>query len=148
MKNKVFNTPFETMLRILLLADVLGEPANIDRFAALDFICIYGKQCRVLDKNLHGNNELSFSEFTTKRTKVAEAIKLSVRNDFLTVENTQKGFEYSINNRGEQIVGRLASSYARSYQIGARIVNRKFHGLTDQELLQYISDKASGKKGA
>jgi hypothetical protein len=38
----VFNTTFENMLRLLLLADTLNVPANVDRLAALDFICIYG----------------------------------------------------------------------------------------------------------
>ena len=67
MRNRVFNTPFENMLRILLLSSTLKKPANVDRLAALDFICIFGKKCKVLDKNLHGDNEFGFSEFTTKR---------------------------------------------------------------------------------
>ena len=48
MRSKVFNTTFENMLRLLLLADTLNAPANVDRLAALDFICIYGKKCKVL----------------------------------------------------------------------------------------------------
>lgn len=55
MRSEVFNTTFENMLRVLLLADTLNVPANVDRLAALDFICIYGKKCKVLDKNLHGD---------------------------------------------------------------------------------------------
>ena len=50
MRSKVFNTTFENMLRLLLLVDTLNVPANVDRLAALDFICIYGKKCKVLDK--------------------------------------------------------------------------------------------------
>ena len=99
MRNRVFNSTFENMLRILLLIDTMNEPANVDRLAALDFICIYGKKCKVLDKNLHGDNEFGFSEFTTKREKITEAIKLSVRNSFVDVANTDQGFVYSINDR-------------------------------------------------
>ena len=80
------------MLRILLLADTVGKPMNVDRLAALDFICIFGKKCRVLDKNLHGDNEFGFSEFTTKRERITEAVKIAVKNDFLKVETTNKGF--------------------------------------------------------
>ena len=83
MKNKVFNTTFENMLRILILMSVLAKPANSDRLTALDFICIYGKKCKVLDKNLHGDNEFGFAEFTNKREKITEAIKLSVKNDYV-----------------------------------------------------------------
>lgn len=77
MRSKVFNTTFENMLRLLLLADMLNAPANVDRLAALDFICIYGKKCKVLDKNLHGDNEFGFAEFINKREKITEAVKLS-----------------------------------------------------------------------
>ena len=104
MRSKVFNTTFENMLRLLLLADTLNAPANVDRLAALDFICIYGKKCKVLDKNLHGDNEFGFAEFTNKREKITEAVKLSVRNDFFKVEHTDQGFLYSINYRGRQVV--------------------------------------------
>ena len=85
MRSKVFNTTFENMLRLLLLVDTLNVPANVDRLAALDFICIYGKKCKVLDKNLHGDNEFGFAEFANKREKITESVKLSVRNDFISV---------------------------------------------------------------
>lgn len=104
MRSKVFNTTFENMLRLLLLADTLNVPANVDRLAALDFICIYGKKCKVLDKNLHGDNEFGFAEFTNKREKITEAVKLSVRNDFFKVQHTDQGFLYSINDRSRQVV--------------------------------------------
>ena len=62
MRNRVFNSTFENMLRILLMIDTMNEPANVDRLAALDFICIYGKKCKVLDKNytqlLHAKGNL------------------------------------------------------------------------------------------
>ena len=148
MRNKVFNTPFENMLRILLLADTVGKPMNVDRLAALDFICIFGKKCRVLDKNLHGDNEFGFSEFTTKRERITEAVKIAVKNDFLKVETTNKGFTYDINDRGKVIVAGVQSPYARSYVVGAKIVNNRFSGYTDQEILEYISDLSTeGKEG-
>lgn len=131
MRNKIFNTVFENMLRLLLLTDTLNAPANVDRFAALDFICIYGKKCKVLDKNLHGDNEFGFAEFANKREKITEAIKLSVRNDFLSVKHTDQGFLYSINDRGRSVVQGIQSPYAKSYVVGARIVCRKFSNYTD-----------------
>lgn len=148
MRSKVFNTVFENMLRVLLLADTLDTPANVDRRAALDFICIYGKKCKVLDKNLHGDNEFGFAEFANKREKITEAIKLSVRNDFINVEHTERGFLYSINDRGREIVQNIQSSYARAYTVGAKIVCRKFSGFTDDGVLQYISDRAMESKEA
>ena len=139
MRNKVFNTPFENMLRILLLSDTLGEGVNEDRLAALDFICIFGKKCEVLDKNLHGDNEFGFSEFTTKREKIIEAVKIAVKNDFLKVKKTEEGFLYSISDRGKEVVKGLQAPYARSYVIGAKIVCGRFSAYTDESILKYIS---------
>ena len=76
MANKVFNTAFENMLRLLLLVDTLNGPANVDRLAALDFICIYGKKCKVLDRNLHGDNAFGFAEFANKREKIRGCDKI------------------------------------------------------------------------
>ena len=136
------------MLRLLLLADTLNAPANVDRLAALDFICIYGKKCKVLDKNLHGDNEFGFAEFTNKREKITEAVKLSVRNDFFKVEHTDQGFLYSINDRGRQVVQGVQSPYAKAYVVGAEIVCRRFSNYTDEGVLQYISDRATESKEA
>lgn len=134
------------MLRILLLTETVNKPMNIDRIAALDFICIFGKKCRVLDKNLHGDNEFGFSEFTTKRERITEAAKLAVKNNFLMVENTKDGFAYSINARGKQVNKGLQSPYARAYVIGAKIVNSRFSAYSDEEILEYISDLSTKAK--
>lgn len=148
MRSKLFNTPFENMLRILLLTNAVNKPMNVDRLAAFDFICIFGKKCRVLDKNLHGDNEFGFSEFTTKRERIAEAIKIAVKNNLLKMELSVDGFTYSINDRGRKIVDGVQSPYARSYVTGAKIVNDRFSGRSDEEVLQYISDLSTeGKEG-
>ena len=103
MKSSVFNTSFENMLRIMVLMDVVGSPINTDRLTALDFICIYGKKCRVLSSNLHGNNEFGFAEFTNKRKKISEAIKIAVKNDYVTVLVNENGLVYSLNDRGKNM---------------------------------------------
>ena len=130
------------------MADTLNSPANVDRLAALDFICIYGKKCKVLDKNLHGDNEFGFAEFANKREKITEAVKLSVRNDYMNVENTDQGFLYRINERGKQVVQGVQSPYAKLYVVGAKIVCRRFSSYADKDILQFISNRATESKEA
>lgn len=146
MRNSVFNTPFENMLRVLLLSNTLKKPANVDRLAALDFICIFGKKCKVLDKNLHGNNEFGFSEFTTKRERITEALKIAVKNDFFNVEKSEDGFLYSISERGNEVVRALESPYARDHIVGAKIVCNRFSSFSDEGILKYISDLSTEAK--
>lgn len=142
MKN-VFNTVFENMLRLLLLMKVLNSATNVDRLAALDFMCIYGRKCKVLDRNLHGDNEFGFAEFTNKREKITDAIKLAVRNDYVTVEKTCDGLLYSLNVRGEQIVDSIRAAYSKDYMRGAKMVSRKFANSSDEEILRYINKMAT-----
>ena len=148
MRSEIFNTTFENMLRVLVLLNTLSVPRNKDRIAALDFICIYGKNCKVLDKNLHGDNEFGFAEFAGKREKITEAIKLSVKNNFVNVIQDRNGFLYSINDRGKVVVNDVQSPYSKAYTVGAKIVNRRFSTCTDQDILKFISDKASKSRRA
>ncbi|MGO5578078.1 ABC-three component system middle component 2 [Catenibacterium mitsuokai] len=143
MKSSVFNTSFENMLRIMVLMDVVGSPINTDRLTALDFICIYGKKCRVLSSNLHGNNEFGFAEFTNKRKKISEAIKIAVKNDYVTVLVNENGLVYSLNDRGKNIVIGLESTYAIKYKKGAKIIVKRFNNFSDDSLLQYINNIAT-----
>lgn len=146
MRNSVFNTPFENMLRILLLSNTLKNPVNVDRLAALDFICIFGKKCKVLDKNLHGDNEFGFSEFTTKRERITEAITIAVKNKYFEVEKSEDGFLYSISERGKTVAQALESPYAHDYIVGAKIVCNRFSSYTDEGILKYISDLSTEAK--
>jgi len=41
MMTELFNTPFETSLRVLLKLRILGEDMMLDKIAADDFITIY-----------------------------------------------------------------------------------------------------------
>ena len=66
--NKIFNTTFESSLRILLLLSVSGdEQMTLDRIADYDFITIYSKYFGISDMALHGENEFGLSEFAARR---------------------------------------------------------------------------------
>lgn len=146
MHDEILNSTFENMLRVLLLLSTVEEIINADRIVALDFISIYGKKFEVLDKNLHGDNEFGFSEFSRKREKVNDAIKLGVRNSFISVDSTEDGFLYGITERGKAVVASTQSSYAKAYCIGVKLVGRRFANFSDESLLKYINDKSDAMK--
>ena len=65
---KLFNTPFEVSLRILLiLYAVKPLSMTIDRISAYDLMSVYGQDFGISEQNLHGENQFSFSEFSAKR---------------------------------------------------------------------------------
>jgi hypothetical protein len=82
--NGVFNTSFEVSLRMLIILNTVQTRLSIDRITALDFIAIYGKDFGVSEYNLHGDNDYRFSEYTSKREIVSQAIKELVLRGYIT----------------------------------------------------------------
>ena len=65
---KLFNTPFEVSMRILLaLLIAPKKQMSLDMITAIDFLTIYSSDFDISDYNLHGENIFSFSEFTKKK---------------------------------------------------------------------------------
>ena len=80
------------------------------------------------------------------KRKITEAIKLSVKDDYVIVGKSGEGLVYSLNERGREIVTNIQSPYSKAYVIGARIVCRKFANYTDEAVLKYISKLATESK--
>lgn len=76
MKNKLFNSPFEMSLRMmLLLAAAPKEKFTIDRIIGLDFISCYAADFGMPYANLHGDNGYRYGEIVGRRLLVQEAVK-------------------------------------------------------------------------
>ena len=61
---ELFNTPFETALRVLLLLESEARTDfSINMIAAVDFAALYGRSFAFSGMNLHGDNLFKFSEF-------------------------------------------------------------------------------------
>ena len=139
MRNRVFNSTFENMLRILLLIDTMNEPANVDRLAALDFICIYGKKCKVLDKNLHGDNEFGLSEFASRRNKTQIALRELVLNGSVKALTSDKGFFYQITPAGKGVAENMVTQYATDYKRLAKITAARYRSMKDEDIMVVIN---------
>ena len=76
MSKKVFNTTFEISMRLLLMLSLVDKRGlTLDNLATADFIANYSKEFGLTDSNLHGDNEFSFSEYSTRRSFAQDAIK-------------------------------------------------------------------------
>ena len=113
--NKVFNTPFETGLRLLLILYTANSSGmSIDRLAALDFMTLYGKDFDISDSNLNGINGFNFSELP----------------------------KYKISKAGRQYVETLNSDYAKQYVSALQKVLDAFGNKSDAALIKEINSKA------
>lgn len=142
MRNKVFNTTFELSLRALLLLSISGE-STVDRLVALDLICTYGNNFDVSNYNLHGVNDFSFGELTSRREKMFEAIKQLAFDSLIDVINSPEGFAYKINANGQKVCESMSTSYADEYKRVARNACAKYKEKSDLDLMKMIIQKAS-----
>lgn len=141
---KLFNTPFEVSMRILLaLLIAPKKQMSLDMITAIDFLTIYSSDFDISDYNLHGENIFSFSEFTSKRKVISEAIKELVLKDLVIVIHSEQGFQYKLNNRGKNLCDTFTSDYASEYIGFAQEVWDFVNEKSEVEIINYINNKAA-----
>lgn len=141
---KLFNTPFEVSMRILLaLLIAPKKQMSLDMITAIDFLTIYSSDFDISDYNLHGENIFSFSEFTSKRKVISESIKELVLKDLVTVIQSEQGFQYKLNNRGKNLCDTFTSDYASEYIGFAQEVWDFVNEKSEVEIINYINNRAA-----
>ena len=144
MNNKVFNTTFEISMRLLLVLSLTKKRGlTLDNLATADFITNYSKEFGLSDNNLHGDNEFSFSEFSTRRSLAQDAIKQLVLEGMIEVSYSTDGFRYSISERGQAFSNTLTSDYTTEYRLYAKKAIIYMDSKNEKELLNLISREAS-----
>ncbi len=141
---KLFNTSFEVSMRILL--SLLLSPKkqmSLDMITAIDFLTIYGSDFDITEYNLHGENIFKFSEFTSKRKVISEAIKELVLKDLVSVIQSKEGFQYKLNRRGKKVCDSFTSDYASEYIGFAEDVWDFVDQRTEVEIINYINQRAT-----
>lgn len=140
---KLFNTPFELSLRsVLLLSVAERKDMTLDRVAAYDFIAIYGSYFDLTENNLHGVNDYSFSEFTSRRELLSEALKSLVLDGLVRATHRKAGFCFEITEPGRDFCNKQSTEYANSYRAMVARTDQKFGNSTEIDLLAIISKKA------
>lgn len=144
---ELFNTSFETSLRVLLTLRVFGENMTLDKIAVADFMTIYALDFGVAACNLNGNNSLSFSEVASKRVLVSKAIKQLVLDRLVSATQNRSGFTYEITAQGARVCDELTSDYTEEYIDMSQAVCKHFKGKSEVEILAEINKRAlSGKE--
>lgn len=144
--HEIFNSSFETGLRVLLvLSSIQPKAATVDRIAAYDFITIYGRDFGVSQNNLHGDSNFNFSELASKRASCNEGIKEFVLDGLVSINHTKEGFTYYLNDSGKTYVKSLSSDYAVQYLAISKEVHIMFADKSDEEIIKLINKKAIKK---
>lgn len=142
MSNKLFNSPFEISLHIMLLLDECKKPVSIDRIVTYDFMTVYSKTFNLSDVSLNGENGFAFSEFASRRDLVQQALKGLVIDRLITVTQSMYGMEYSISSSGKAASEAMQSEYAVAYRSLCKLTRKKYARYNDVELMNFINTAA------
>lgn len=140
--SKIFNSSLEISLRMLIILNTVQSRLSVDRIAALDFISIYGKDFGVSAYNLHGDNDYRFSEYTSKREIVSQALKELVLGGYIIPHCNKSGFNYSISSNGTMFCESLNDQYAEDYADIVKKANSLFLEYSDRKLIRSINEYA------
>ena len=145
--NELFNTVFETELRLLILLEVedsigsyeVMHQTTAEKLAAIDFIALYSASFGITESNLHGNGGYKFSEFAVRRDLTQKALRELVRKGFVNAINSTSGFAYIITDAGRAFCAELADEYADEYRMIVKLVMDETDTLSERDLASFIN---------
>lgn len=139
---KIFNSKQEISFRILVLLCVIKKDLSLDLITSLDLFATYGKAYDMIDYNLHGDNTYTFSEITSRRKLINEAIKSLVIDGLITPNQNAYGFTYSINDEGKEICAKMDTDYFIQYSECVQTVHEYTNNMSEETIVTFATRKA------
>lgn len=143
---KIYNSPLEITVRILMILVSVNEPMAFDRILYYDFITNYGKEFKISESNLHGDSPFNGEEIAARRRSFRYALKKAVLEGLITpVYSAKAGFAYNPSEEGLRLIEQLGSSYKHEYMTTISKVVKTFNKLSAHELLVLIKTTSINK---
>lgn len=140
--DKVFNTAFETSLRLLILLDVSGEDMDVENIQAADFMATYGKEFSIANNSANGDNPYMFCELAVRKSLIESALKLLVARRLVLPTATDSGFLYRPLFAGHQLAQSMDTKYSKEYRDAAEKALGMIESQGVQSVLKAIKKKS------
>lgn len=116
MSSSVFNSVYETSMRLVLLLNTFDCPLPSEELFVFDFIATYGKEFGLTDISLNGDSEFTLSKATLRRKRVMEAISYLVRNGYIMPIIAKSETKYELTDKGNEFYKKISQSgYSEKY---------------------------------
>ena len=138
---KLFNTEFETSMRLLLLLNNYPKVLDSEEIRIIDLLTVYVKQFNISDISLNGDCIQTLAEFTSGIELFEVSLKELALEGLISVRMTSDGFKYKINKKGSQYCSQMSTDYAKEYIIELLKVKSYIAGRTVNEVKKEITNK-------
>jgi hypothetical protein len=140
----VFNTPLETGLRsaYLLLA---ASPARCDiqRLVQYDYLVVHSGDVDGGPESIHPATPHRSGELLVRRKLVEQGLEFMARRLVVERDFTADGITYRAGEYAVLFLDALTSKYAAQLRARAEWVVKRFSGMSDQELADYMRERWS-----
>jgi hypothetical protein len=145
MMSRVFNSPLEISLRVLILLSVKPDKRHsVDEVTARDFMASYAEEFGILSQNINGDNEHKFEEYALRRKLIDKSLRSLSLKGLIDFTATEDGFEYCLNESGFQVVSKLQSEYAENYRTTIAQVDVYTTNMETRQIIETIMNKPIG----
>lgn len=134
---KIFNSTFETSIRILILLNQINLPINHERIVYYDLMACFAKDFGITGYNLHGEDHTESAELPARRIRIKNALKRLVLAGYILPQE-DNAFFFTLSEKGRQYVKELTSEYAGKYAMTVDRVHARYSTQNNTDLLKMI----------
>jgi hypothetical protein len=151
-RTPVFNTPFETGVRaVLVLTSAYPAELALDQLTALDHLVVHTGDLPDGPESLHPAEPERAAEMLVRRALVDSGLKLMACKGLVKLRASSKGFRYRAGEEAGAFVDLLSSSYAmqlreRADWLAANVVELppvEFEEIVASQLERWALDQTS-----
>ena len=140
----MFNSVYETSMRLVLLLNTFDCPLSSEELFVFDFIATYGKEFGLTDVSLNGDSEFTLSKATLRRKRVMEAVSYLVRNGYITFIAEKNETKYELTKRGNGLYKKISQSgYSEKYILTVELGKKELF-TKKNKVLDLLLDKIKG----
>lgn len=144
MSSSVFNSVYETSMRLVLLLFAFDAPLSSEELFVFDFVATYGKEFGLTDVSLNGDSEFTLSKATLRRKRVVEAVSYLVRNGYITLIAEENKTKYELTERGDEFYKKISQTgYSEKYILTVELGKKELFAKKNKAL-DLLLDKIKG----
>lgn len=144
MSSSVYNSVYETSMRLVLLLFAFDAPLSSEELFVFDFVATYGKEFGLTDVSLNGDSEFTLSKATLRRKRVMETISYLVRNGYVTPVIAKSETKFELTDKGNEFYKKISQlGYSEKYILTVELGKKELF-TKKNKVLDLLLDKIKG----